>query len=262
MLMRYKKSRKHCYMQWSNHLIQGTVIISNPWILPIKLPFWLSIIIKWSWCRCMLVPRCLIRRIWWLWGVSTIIIIVMIPGRWRSTKLIPPTTFFWTLGPHNKLLHNKHQDAQNSNQNCPSLYLQLQNAHIMFVYITLWGNQTIITKRDKSSQLWTEQPINFWETEKKKLWVCKIQLKIGERNLEVTNTDSRARETVREFDVPPDSLFEQEHQINYDREKKSAVTRNLARSSQLCSPLSSTSNNFFKISLCQQLLKKHHLILK
>jgi len=239
-------------MQWSNHLIQGTVVISYPWILPIQLPFWLSIIIKWSWCWCMLVLRCLMRRIWWLWRVSTIVVII--PWRWRSTILIPPSTFFWTLAPHNKLLHNEHQDAQNTNQNCPSLYLQLQqNAHIMFVYITLWGNQTKITKRDKSSQLWTEKPINFWETGKKNLRVCKIQPKIGERNFdfEVRNTDSRPRKTVRLFDVPPDSLFQQEHQINYDREKKSAVTRNLARSSQLCSPFSSTSNNFFNIiSLC------------
>lgn len=100
----------------------------------------------------------------------------------------------------------------------------------------------------------TNKFLGKWK--KKNLRVCKIQPKIDERNFEVTNTDSRPRKTVRQFDVPPDSLFQQEHQINYDREKKSAVIRNLARSSQLCSPLSSTSNNFFKIiSLCYQLLK-------
>jgi len=88
----------------------------------------------------------------------------------------------------------------------------------------------------------TSHTNNFSGKLKNTRGVCKIQPKTGERNFDVTNTDSRPRKTVRLIHIPLDAWFQQELQMNYDREKKSAVRRNRARSSQLCSPLSSTSN--------------------
>ena len=98
-------------------------------------------------------------------------------------------------------------------------------------------------KRDKkSSTLTSHTNIFFWETEKYLKGKQNSTQNTGERNFEVTNTDSRPRKIVRLVHIPLDALFQQELQMNYDREKKSAVRRNRARSSQLCSPLSSTSN--------------------
>lgn len=63
----------------------------------------------------------------------------------------------------------------------------------------------------------TSHTNNFSGKLKNTRGVCKIQPKTGERNFDVTNTDSRPRKTVRLIHIPLDALFQQELQMNYDQ---------------------------------------------
>lgn len=95
---------------WSSNLIDGTVVISNPWILPLKI------------LRC-LSPRIVggnRRRRWMVW---CLIIAVLVPSRRvrrapRHTTFIPSTTFtsirlFWATSSHPRQPNPK-QDKQNN----------------------------------------------------------------------------------------------------------------------------------------------------